>query len=107
MKRSLVVLCLAACIVFSVSAASAQEPGWLGVVIARGELRQQIESTPILDRPYRPLHFYGNTVQRMYYRGSSSPTPGDFVRAAGAVVSRPSQAAAGAGTSSGLPSTAR
>ena len=40
-----------------VPASSAQEPGWSGVVIARGEMRQQIEATPILERPYRPLHF--------------------------------------------------
>ena len=40
------------------AAAPHPEPGWLGVVIARGELREQIEATPILDRPYRPLHFY-------------------------------------------------
>ncbi len=51
--------------------AQAQEPGRLNVIIARGELRQQIESTPILQRPYRPLHFYGNAVRRRYYRGSA------------------------------------
>ena len=47
-----------------VSASSAQEPGWSNVVIARGEMRQQIEATPIVNRPYRPLHFYGNAVRR-------------------------------------------
>ncbi|MCY2996288.1 MAG: hypothetical protein NTY19_51840 [Planctomycetota bacterium] len=35
----------------------AQEPGRLGVVVARGELGEQIKSTPIVERPYRPLHF--------------------------------------------------
>lgn len=48
----------------------ADEPGWLNVVVARGELRQQIHDTPILERPYRPLHFYGNAVRRAYYHGS-------------------------------------
>ena len=63
-----------------------QEPGWLGVVIARGELREQIESTPILDRPYRPLHFYGNTVRRNHYRGAPAPRPRDVIQGAGAFI---------------------
>ena len=42
----------------------------MGVVVARGEVKEEIESTPILDRPNRPFHFYGNTVRREYYRGS-------------------------------------
>jgi|GEM_PF-911324 len=50
------------------------EPGWMPVVVARGELREQIESMPIEARPYRPLHFYGNTVRRRYYRGTALPT---------------------------------
>ena len=48
------------------------EPGWLGVVVARGELKQWIDSTPIEDRPNRPFHFYGNTVRRKYYRGAAT-----------------------------------
>ena len=56
-----------------VTAISAQEPGWSGQVIARGEQRQEIRSTPIVHRPYRPLHFYGNAVRRSYYRGSALP----------------------------------
>ena len=43
------------------------------MVFARGELRREIEATPILERPYRPLHFYGNAVRRAYYRGSPQP----------------------------------
>lgn len=46
------------------SVAVAQESGRLPI-IARGELRQEIKSTPILERPNRPLHFYGNTVRRL------------------------------------------
>lgn len=42
--------------------------GFSPTIIAVGEERQLIESMPILQRPYRPLHFYGNTVRRRYYR---------------------------------------
>ena len=62
------------------------EPGWLGVIIARGELRDQIESTPMLERPYRPLHFYGNTVRRNHYRGAPAPKLKDVVQGAGSIV---------------------
>jgi hypothetical protein len=61
-------------------------PGWLGVVVARGELKEQIESTPIVDRPNRPFHFYGNTVRREYYRGTALPRPGDFAKGGAALV---------------------
>ncbi len=62
------------------------EPGWVGVIIARGELRDQIESTPILERPYRPLHVYGNTVRRNHYRGAPIPKLKDVVQGAGSIV---------------------
>lgn len=70
------------------SAASAQEPEWWGVVIARGADQSQVESTPIVQRPYRPLHFYGNTIRRQYYRGNPLPLPRDFVQGAQAFVFR-------------------
>ncbi len=54
------------------------EPGWLGVVFAQGELKEQIESLPMELRPYRPFHFYGNTVRRLHYRGTALPSLGDF-----------------------------
>jgi hypothetical protein len=60
-----------------------EEPHWLGVVVARGGLRDEIEATPILDRPYRPLHFYGNTVRRSYYRGTMLPNGGEVFRGVG------------------------
>ena len=63
-----------------------QEPGWLGVIIARGDLREQIDATPILERPYRPLHIYGNTVRRSYYRGAPGPRVRDVAQGAGAFV---------------------
>lgn len=55
------------------AATNAAEPGWAPFVIARGEQRQIIRSLPIEQRPYRPLHFYGNTVRRMHYRGMPLP----------------------------------
>jgi hypothetical protein len=66
----------------------AQEPGWWGVVIARGEDQARVEATPILERPYRPLHIYGNTVRRQYYRGSAMPTANDLVRGTSSLVVR-------------------
>jgi hypothetical protein len=62
------------------TSADSNGPGWLGVVVARGELKEQIEATPILERPNRPFHFYGNTVRRQYYRGTSAARTGDFVK---------------------------
>ncbi len=52
---------------------AAQEPGWYPYTIARGSDREMIRQTPLLLRPYRPLHFYGNTQRRMYYRGNPLP----------------------------------
>jgi len=69
-------------------AASAQEPQWQGVVFARGEMRDQIESTDIRLRPYRPLHFYGNTIRRQYYRGWPTPLPRDVFQGSRAFVFR-------------------
>jgi hypothetical protein len=46
-----------------------------GPVIATGAQRQQIRSTPILERENRPLHFYGNTVRRLNARQTGSISP--------------------------------
>jgi hypothetical protein len=51
------------------------EPGWDWRVIGSRDFREQIQSTPIELRPYRPFHFYGNTVRREYYRGTPMPAP--------------------------------
>jgi len=91
LRFNLAALILSACTLFvnphTATAASpndatavAKKPGWLPVVVARGELKQQIESTPIVDRPNRPLHFYGNNVRRKYYRGSPLPQSGEVVK---------------------------
>ena len=86
LRIGLASLILSVVSVSSVSAANSNEPGWLGVIVARGELKEQIESTPILDRPNRPFHFYGNTVRRQYYRGTSAPAPRDFAKGGAAMV---------------------
>lgn len=67
---------------------SANEPGWSGTVIARGVQREQIEAMNILDRPYRPLHFYGNTVRRRYYRSHTLPNVRDVANGSAASAQR-------------------
>ncbi len=43
-------------------------------VVTFGETREQIKSTPVTDRPNRPLHIYGNTVRRRSDRASRPTT---------------------------------
>jgi hypothetical protein len=88
MKSQLLIFAMTAGLWVGCSNASAQEPSWRGPVIARGETREQIEATPILQRPYRPLHFYGNTVRRRHYRGQVMPAPRDVVGGTTAVLRR-------------------
>lgn len=73
-------------ILTGVASATASEPKWQGNVIARGAERAKIESTPILERPYRPLHFYGNTVRRRHYRGTALPSARDLSGASSALL---------------------
>lgn len=80
LNRSLLVVALLFGLTFSVQNAEAQEPDWYPYVIARGNDRQAIENTPILERPYRPFHFYGNTVRRSHFRGNPVPLPRDWAR---------------------------
>jgi len=42
-------------------------------VVTFGESRDQIKSTPITQRPNRPLHVYGNTVRRRHQRAITPP----------------------------------
>jgi hypothetical protein len=63
-------LCLALFAASAVAATALADPG----VIARGDERARLQNTPIEQRPYRPLHFYGNTVRRRHYRSVSRPT---------------------------------
>ena len=63
-----------------VQSTTAQEPGWYPYVIARGNDRTVIEKTPIVERQYRPFHFYGNAVRRSHFRGNPLPMPRDWAR---------------------------
>ncbi len=75
LRISLASLVLAAGLLLAVpqtASADTNKPGWMPVVVARGDLKQWIDSTPIVDRPNRPLHFYGNTVRRRYYRSNAN-----------------------------------
>ncbi|NLS92910.1 MAG: hypothetical protein GXX96_12215 [Planctomycetaceae bacterium] len=65
--------------------AGAGEPGWVGQVVKPRSQRDEIRQTPIIYRPYRPLHFYGNTVRRAYYHGRVLPAPSEFGEAARAI----------------------
>ena len=56
-----------------VAESAAQQPGWSPVIIATGQYRQQIKSLPIEQRPYRPFHFYGNSIRRSYHGGAPTP----------------------------------
>lgn len=64
-----------ACVFFDNECVQAQQPGWSPVIIPTGAYRDQIKSMPIEQRPYRPLHFYGNAVRRNYYRGTAVQQP--------------------------------
>jgi hypothetical protein len=70
------------------SSPMAQAASGRGPIIAFGAQRQQIAATPVLERPYRPLHFYGNTARRRHYHGSALPASGDLTRGASSVVRR-------------------
>lgn len=78
--RSLTLL-IAAIGLFTVSQPAAaqqrtSEPGWTTGVIKSEQTRRS--EPEILLRPYRPLHFYGNTVRRMHYRGRALPNLRDM-----------------------------
>jgi hypothetical protein len=72
LKPCTLILALAGALWIS-SLAEASPTGWSPVIIATGEYRHAIKSTPIHHRPNRPLHFYGNTVRRRIYGGPSLP----------------------------------
>lgn len=79
--RSLTVVskrcCLALVLVLLPATVSmADGPGWSPVIIPTGQYRSEIKSMPIHERPYRPLHFYGNTVRRNHYRAQAPQSRG-------------------------------
>lgn len=66
---------LAAALAAAVAAdiAAAAGTGFDPRIVVLGEARDEIKSTPITQRPYRPLHVYGNSVRRRHHRGSPAP----------------------------------
>ena len=66
--------------------AAPPEPGWAKQIVPTGQERAIIKSTPIELRPYRPFHFYGNTVRRLHYRGNPIPAPRDIISTATVVI---------------------
>ncbi len=69
-------------IFLSQSPSVAAEPDWYPYVFARGSDRVCIQNMPMHKRPYRPMHFYGNTIRRSYHRGYSAPLPRDIAQGA-------------------------
>lgn len=42
-------------------------------IVTFGESREELRSTPITQRPSRPLHVYGNAVRRRHQRSFTAP----------------------------------
>lgn len=59
----------------AVAASAARQTGFDPRIVTFGEAREDIKSTPIEKRPYRPLHVYGNTVRRRHYREAAPSRP--------------------------------
>jgi hypothetical protein len=72
--RTLLFAALMAAAVAPETAFASRQAGFDPRVVTVGPAREQIKSTPITQRPYRPLHVYGNTVRRRHSRGSSGPS---------------------------------
>lgn len=78
--RTFVFVAVTAAAFLPVSPADASGSGFDPRIIAFGETRQQIQNTPLLERPYRPLHVYGNTARRRHNRGTAAPRSGSSTR---------------------------
>lgn len=74
-SRALLVIATSLTLPLDIAAAAsaARQTGFDPRVVAFGDAREEIKTTPIEKRPYRPLHVYGNTVRRRHYRGGSQP----------------------------------
>ena len=73
--RLFVLFCMGLAIsLLQISLIAGQEPGWTNRIIVPGYEEAARQATPIIERPYRPLHFYGNTIRRMHYHGRVRPT---------------------------------
>lgn len=67
--RTMLFAALVAAAVVPESAFAAGQSGFDPRIVTFGPAREEIKSTPITQRPYRPLHVYGNTVRRRHARG--------------------------------------
>jgi hypothetical protein len=65
-------------LVASLASVPAQEPGWSRAIVLSGPERYELNQIDLLSRPYRPFHFFGNSVRRAYYRGNPLPTADDL-----------------------------
>ncbi len=71
--RTMLTAALMTAAVLSESAGLAAGTGFDPRVITFGETREQIKATPIEQRPYRPLHVYGNSLRRRHSRSGPGP----------------------------------
>jgi len=62
------VACAALLIPLPEPAEAAKQAGFDPRIVTFGAEREQIKSTPIEQRPYRPLHVYGNSIRRRHAR---------------------------------------
>ncbi|MFM8953475.1 MAG: hypothetical protein ACKOOF_10510 [Planctomycetaceae bacterium] len=67
--RTLLFAALIAAAAASEPAFGASQAGFDPRIVTFGTARDEIKSTPITQRPNRPLHVYGNTVRRRQSRG--------------------------------------
>jgi hypothetical protein len=68
--RTIVFAALIVAAVWPGPTAEAAGTGFDPRVVTFGDARDQIKSTPIEKRPYRPLHVYGNTLRRRHSRAT-------------------------------------
>jgi hypothetical protein len=53
------------------------EPQWAGKIWLRGRAKAMNQATPLLERPYRLFHVYGNMTRRHHYRDTIIPSRQD------------------------------
>lgn len=87
-----IVACVAALAAAVLVTAVAPDGPTAGRFVAQAMSRAEIRSMPLLERPDRPGHFYGNAVRRRHRGTPATPQParpGSMAPAAGSRASRP------------------
>lgn len=75
MRKRLAIIVVPVILLLAVTNASGEAPtGWSPVVLPTGEYRATIQAMPIVQRPGRPLHVYGNTVRYRHQRTTGLQT---------------------------------